>query len=303
MTDQIDNSLKKFIIYLSDQTRLLQFSRTYSYWLSRLRCSKVTCIDNPYMETESYTSHSDGFRFRCPKCRSTKSIRTDSLMSGFNMPALEFFIGIYLFFNFESKISRYMKECGFKSKKTARKFVKVLRNVCLEHYILNVERIGGNGQIVQIDETLLFKRKGNVGRVLRQIWIIGGIDETGELFLRKVENRTSETMIEVFHETCNPSTQFWTDGWSAYPRAVSSMDDSTHEVVNHSENFVSPSGVHTQNIENAWKCLKVWMRKNNYNHESERNIPEYLGEYLFKRKYVDIGVSGFGEIIRAFLNN
>ena len=45
----------------------------------------------------------------------------------------------------------------------------------------------------------------------------------------------------------------WSDEWAAYNHMASLPNVSNHDVVNHSVEFVSPSGVHTQNVESYWK--------------------------------------------------
>ena len=55
-----------------------------------------------------------------------------------------------------------MQETNIKSNKTICRLRKLLREVCVETFINNVQKI------VQIDETLVFRRKYNVGTLPRQ---------------------------------------------------------------------------------------------------------------------------------------
>ena len=49
------------------------------------------------------------------------------------------------------------------------------RDVSVEYFINHPEQIGGQGVIVEIDESLFARRKNNVGRI-RQMWVMGGYE-------------------------------------------------------------------------------------------------------------------------------
>ncbi len=54
-------------------------------------------------------------------------------------------------------------------------------------------RVGGDGMIVQIDETLVFKRKYNRGeKPSYQQWLFGAVDDQGNFAASLVPNRTSK---------------------------------------------------------------------------------------------------------------
>ena len=85
-----------------------------------------------------------------------------------------------------------MQEINIKSNKTICRLRKLLREVCVETFINNVQKIGDANKIVQIDETLVFRRKYNVGRLPRQIWLVSeAYLEYSTLYLVKVQNRSA----------------------------------------------------------------------------------------------------------------
>ena len=58
-----------------------------------------------------------------------------------------------------------------------------------------------------------------------------------------------------------------------------------HETINHTIEFISPEGVHTQNIENTWCVLKKFLRKTGYSHGKEDHLIQYLVEFLYNKKF------------------
>ena len=60
-----------------------------------------------------------------------------------------------------------------------------------------------------------------------------------------------------------------------------------HETVNHTIEFISPKGVHTQNIKNTWCVLKKFLRKAGYSHGKEEHLIQYLAEFLYKKNLTE----------------
>ena len=59
-----------------------------------------------------------------------------------------------------------------------------------------------------------------------------------------------------------PGTIVHSDEWKAYNKILKLPHMSSHEVVNHSVNFVDPaSGVHTQNIKSYWNNVKQKLKR------------------------------------------
>ncbi|BHF80454.1 hypothetical protein SprV_0702358200 [Sparganum proliferum] len=59
------------------------------------------------------------------------------------------------------------------SRNTAVEWYRVWRGVCIKALLQEVNQLGGPDVEVQVDETMITRRKYNVGRVKKQSWIVG----------------------------------------------------------------------------------------------------------------------------------
>jgi hypothetical protein len=152
--------------------------------------------------------------------------------------------------------------CGFASHTTIASWKSYFRDVCSHHVLqYDFRQIGGGSMTVEVDESMVFKRKNHLGRLLHneveKTWVVGGIcRETRETFAVAVQDRSAETLCAVIVEHVAVGSRIITDCWRGYERLAE--HDYTHQRVNHSENFVHPgdSTVHTNTIERHWRTLK-----------------------------------------------
>ena len=111
--------------------------------------------------------------WQCPCCHGKKSVLLHSI---FGLAKLPFNKILHLFYcwahNYSNKQAQF--EVGV-NKNTVTFYYKQFRSDCFE-CILNQETdlIGGEGKTVEIDETLIAKRKYHWGRMLSQINISPG---------------------------------------------------------------------------------------------------------------------------------
>jgi transposase-like protein len=150
--------------------------------------------------------------------------------------------------------------------------------------------IGGAGTVVEIDESLVTRRKYNRGRLTTQRWVFGGIQrrtsDTYNAFIEFVADRKEATLLGVLQRKVRLGTTIISDGWAAYHSL--SCHGYSHHVINHSQNFVDPNNpfIHTQTIENHWKHLKAWLKSRGSNLGTK--MEEYLVEYLYKKRYPQV---------------
>ena len=126
--------------------------------------------------------------------------------------------------------------------------------------------IGGPGIVVEIDESVVAKRKYNRGHLVPERWVFGGYCPTSaEGFIVMVEQRNAGTLLPLIQEHIRPGSIIHSDGWAAYGGIANMpvVPQYTHLVVNHTVNFVDPgTGACTNHVENMWKRCNAKVQGN-----------------------------------------
>ena len=121
-----------------------------------------------------------------------------------------------------------------------------VRDIYLNYFLNHPTRIGGPGVCVQIDESLICKRKNNVGRLLRnqQTWILGGVDSNGNVFMEQTSIRSAEVLDNIISRNVLPGSNIVTDGWLGYNN-IFNINGYDHQKFIHEREFVNNEGYHT----------------------------------------------------------
>lgn len=147
-----------------------------------------------------------------------------------------------------------------------------------------IQKIGGHGHIVEVDETLFSKRKNNAGRLLPVQWIVGGIcRETKKCFLRIVQDRSADTLLGVIKDNIADGSTIFSDCWKGYRTSDLESSNFQHFTVNHRYNFIDPTTkVHTQTIERMWGSMK-WRNKRQRG-TARAHLESYLIEFIWRQE-------------------
>ena len=164
-------------------------------------------------------------------------------------------------------------------------YMNYFRNVCTEHFLKHPLKIGGPGKIVEIDETLLTRRKYNRGRVIEKQWCFGGIERgTNKCFVVPVERRDAATLLPLIRQYVVPGTTIVSDQWAAYTTIKDMREGYQHETVNHSLHFIDPeTGAYTNTTESLWQKFKQG-HKARYGTE-RAPLQSYMDKFVMKKVY------------------
>ncbi|XP_065677387.1 uncharacterized protein LOC136092768 [Hydra vulgaris] len=194
---------------------------------------------------------------RCCKCKKT-------IRSGFfeNSTSLTVAVILQLMFLWIVEIPVTASVIVGVCAKTSVQWYQYFREVCTFKIIdlPNTVQLGGPGHIVEMDESLMFKRKNNVRHVVEKHWIFGAYDLTSKKgYLRRVPDRTAETLMPLIVTWVAPGSTIHLDQWASYNTLNNLGYD--HLTVNHTTNFVDPL-IHatTNHVESFWSRIKCRLK-------------------------------------------
>jgi transposase-like protein len=177
-----------------------------------------------------------------------------------------------------------MTSIGGVSKPTVTAFSGYFRQLVADSLDEQECLIGGPGIIVEVDESKFGKRKYNRGHRVEGVWVVGGIERTEDrkVFVIKVDSRDAQTLLGVLQRFVRPGSIIYSDMWRGYARITEELE-MEHHCVNHSVEFVTADGVHTNTIEATWCGMKIMIPKRNRTSE----IVDHLWEYVWRKLHKD----------------
>ncbi|CAM3264408.1 DDE transposase [Sphingomonas antarctica] len=162
--------------------------------------------------------------------------------------------------------------------------------------------MGGEGTMVEVDETYIGRIKGVDGRIGGGVWhkmkVLSLIDRaTGEARSHVVPNTRVVTIAPIVQANLAPKAKLMTDEASVY--RYFGWKFARHMTVNHSASeYVKrgDSSIHTNTIEGFFSIFKRGMR-GIYQHCGEQHLQRYLAEFDFR--YSNRAALGINDEARA----
>lgn len=266
------------------------------------RCEKRNC--RRYCSLWQRPSHKLKHAFVCKKCKTEYNILSDSYFQNIHLEIKHIF---YIFWLWAAECNSITASNIINiPRNSIYQQYRFLRDICSKNLLQMPDLIlGGPGIVVQVDESVISRRKYHRGRVVKEKWVMGLYDtSTKRGMVMYIPNRRAETLLDVILKHVKPGTEIWTDCWSGY-RCLSTLGNVSqfiHKTVNHSQNFVDPAtNTCTNMVEGYWAKLKAYLRKLNV--LNSKFLPEYIDQFLWKEHYGGTCQSRFENILIHITEN
>ncbi|XP_036339366.1 uncharacterized protein LOC118748792 [Rhagoletis pomonella] len=246
------------------------------------------CPEGHPLKLKQCAQSVDGYVWRCTtaikgkkknvRCDVYISLRKDTFFAKSRLSIFKIVAFAYLWVK-NLTLDVIMEELSI-SNHTASDWSSFCREVVYDGMVVNKNKIGGLGKVVEIDESKFGRRKYHRGHRVEGQWVFGGVErETNRCFLVPVEKRDKETLLKIIKDWILPGTIVVSDFWKAYD--CLSEEGYIHFRVNHSIDFKDPdTEQHTNTIEGLWRHVKCSMPQY---HRKKLFFNGYLAKFMFNR--------------------
>ncbi|MCB1508811.1 MAG: IS1595 family transposase [Hyphomicrobiaceae bacterium] len=242
-------------------------------------------------------SHRKGLYY-CNECKGTFTVTVGSVMERSKVPLAKWVFAFHLFAASKKGMSAHQlhRMLGV-TYKTAWFMAHRIREAMKED-VKSSGPLGGEGKIVEADETYIGKRetprvsaqrkgrpytkKGKSGGAQKRI-VVGLVERGGKARMFHLNDATKATVREVLVRNADRNSTLYTDESRLYTETGTEYAD--HKTVKHSaKEYARREGdkvVHSNTIENVFSVFKRGM-VGVYQHCGEAHLHRYLAEFDFR---------------------
>lgn len=236
--------------------------------------------------------------FMCNGCRGKFTVRTGTVFERSHIPLHKWLLATHLMASSKKGISAHQlhrvlgityKSAWFMAHRIREAMAPVKPNGPL----------GGDGKIVEVDETYIGRKRGRnsiVGHASDRMHTVVALVERGgpvRSFHVKARMNKKEARKILFRNVHRMSDVV-TDDAAIYPAAAANF--AQHSTVNHSAKEYVRGDIHTNTIEGVFSVFKRGL-VGTYQHMSEQHLQRYLNEFDFR--YSNRASTGVNDTMRA----
>lgn len=238
-------------------------------------------------------SMGDGW-YHCGDCRRKFTVRVGTIFERSHIPLTKWLLGFRLMASSKKGISAHQLgrtlEITYKSAWfMAHRIREAMKDT-------DTTPLGGEGKIVESDETWVGGKEGNKHRdkkstaenPIRKAPVVSLVERGGKVRSFHVPEVTAKNVGVILHSQVCKKTRIMTDEASVYTSKVTG-DFAGHETVNHSKDEYVRGDAHTNTVENYFSLLKRGII-GTFHHVSQQHLARYVTEFDFRyntRKITD----------------
>ncbi|MGA2876519.1 MAG: IS1595 family transposase [Nitrososphaerales archaeon] len=249
-------------------------------WPDGIRCVKC---DSDRISRITSTGKTGKIRrvLECMACRNQFTATSGTLFHDSHLPLQKWFMAMALMCEAKKGVSalQISRHIGV-THKTAWYLCHRIRKAMEE---INAGPLGGQGQIVEIDEAFLGgrtpSRKTSKEKRDAKVKIVGLAERGGRVRLQRVENFKAESLRPVIAENLSPdASQVVTDGAAQYSFIIPKKK---HVATNHAEELATKGEVSMKTVEGAFSLFKRGV-VGSYHRLSKDHLDSYLQEFCWR---------------------
>jgi transposase-like protein len=174
----------------------------------------------------------------------------------------------------------------------------------------NLAPMGGDGSVVEVDETFIGKRDGfeaKAGWVRHKNTVLTLVERGGSVRSFHIDEATKENIVPIIHANLDRETHLMTDEARRYETI--GKEFASHGVVDHSRKEYgytdreTGANINTNTVEGYYSIFKRGM-KGVYQHCGEKHLHRYLAEFDFRySNRVKLGINDVERANRALLGS
>jgi len=227
--------------------------------------------------------------YKCKACRKPFTATVGTLFERSKIPLCKWLLATHLMCASKKGMSAHQlyRMMGFGSYRTAWFMAMRIRESMRELFPEARGPLGGEGKIVEVDETFIggkeknkhvSKRNAkNIGGMGKEI-VFGLVERGGHVRTQVVKRVNAKTLRPIMTAQIDRATKLMTDDAGQYRHMGEDFD---HEVVNHSILEYVRGDAYTNTIEGYFSILKRGIN-GVYHHVSPQHLKRYLAEFDFR---------------------
>jgi transposase-like protein len=288
-------TLQEAIKYFSDEQVCIDEIAALR-WPKGPVCPKCGGKDHYYLAKQR--------RWKCKECYKQFSVKVGTIFEDSAISLDKWLAALWMLVNCKNGISSYEvgRDLGITQKSAW--FVMHRLRLALQHG--SMEKMGGEGKEVEVDETFIggaarFMHPARRKRMITErgvkdkTAVMGILERGGKVRAMMIPNRKKHAIQGNIRAHVKAQSAIYSDALLSYQGL---KGDFAHEVIDHAESYVDGQ-VHTNGLENFWSLLKRGL-KGTYISTEPFHLFRYLDEQVYR--YNNRTLANDGERFRLALS-